>query len=161
MGEEVITLDRESSGRLEQFARRQGLTQATVLQGLYGLVLARLNQLDEIVIGSVRNGRESSLPGIAGALGLFIGTLPLRLRLPQRRPWRSGSDNSRRSRPGRSRHAHLGLSTVQALAGVAGTSLFEAVFVYENYPVEGSVRSLAIWPWRVSRVGMAPIIRLR
>jgi len=138
MGDLSITVDTTVTLALEQFARQQGLTQASVLQGLFALLLARLSQLDEIVIGSVRNGRSSQLPGIDKALGLFIDTLPLRLTLPAGESLVQWLRAQQTEQSEQDEHAHLGLMGIQTLAGMAGQAMFEALFVFENYPIEHS-----------------------
>ncbi|MBU3584565.1 hypothetical protein ICN41_11260, partial [Polynucleobacter sp. 15G-AUS-farblos] len=49
MGELRVNLSTHTTQQLEQFARQQGLTQASILQGLYALLLARMSRLEEIV----------------------------------------------------------------------------------------------------------------
>ncbi|MBU3584555.1 hypothetical protein ICN41_11210, partial [Polynucleobacter sp. 15G-AUS-farblos] len=36
-------------------------------------------------------------------------------------------------------HGHVGLALIQKLAGFAGEPLFEAMFTYENYPIDATV----------------------
>ena len=127
----------------EKFARDNGLTQASLLQGLYALLIARSNRLDEIVIGSVRNGRSSMLPGIEQGVGLFINTLPLYLQIAPQiglLDWLRAQQNAMSEQD---THGHLGLREIQSIAGFGGTPLFEAMFVYENYPVASGETSFA------------------
>ena len=77
IGEVWHTVHTSGTTKLEQFARQQGLTPASVLQGLYISLLTRMSRLPELTIGSDRNGRNSMLKGIDRAIGLIIGTLPL------------------------------------------------------------------------------------
>ncbi|MDO9025799.1 non-ribosomal peptide synthetase, partial [Zwartia sp.] len=120
---------------LERFGRQHGLTQASILQGLYALVLGRTCRLDEVVIGSVRNGRSSELRGIDRALGLFINTLPLYVALPETVVLKDWLREQQVSMAEQDSYTHIGLREIQSLAGFGGTALFEAMFVFENYPV--------------------------
>ncbi len=127
----------------EDFGRKYGLTQASLLQGLYALLIARSNRLDEIVIGSVRNGRSSMLPGIDQGVGLFINTLPLYVRLEPQVELLDWLRSQQAAMSEQDAHGHLGLREIQTVAGFGGTSLFEAMFVYENYPVTAEEKTFA------------------
>ena len=137
-----VTLDASTNAAFEQFSRVNGLTQASVLQGLYALLLARVCRLDEIVIGSVRNGRSSQLPGIERGLGLFINTLPLFVELNPADTLVHWLRTQQTAMAEQDIYGHLGLREIQALAGYGGTALFEAMFVYENYPVSQSATTI-------------------
>lgn len=137
-----LTLDDATNTVFEQFSRQHGLTQASVLQGLYALLLARMCRLDEIVIGSVRNGRSSQLHGIDRGLGLFINTLPLYARLDPAESLVDWLHTQQISMAEQDLHGHLGLREIQVLTGFGGTSLFEAMFVYENYPVSQAASTI-------------------
>ncbi|MFY9136555.1 amino acid adenylation domain-containing protein, partial [Zwartia sp.] len=128
---------------LERFGRQYGLTQASILQGLYALVLGRTCRLDEVVIGSVRNGRSSELRGIDRALGLFINTLPLYIALPETVVLKDWLREQQVAMAEQDSFTHIGLRDIQTLAGLGGTALFEAMFVFENYPVSHPNKKLA------------------
>jgi aryl carrier-like protein len=133
-GEAWLSLDKESGARLEGFCRAHGLTQATVLLGAYALMLGRLSRLDEIVIGSVRSGRSSALPQVDRGIGLFIDTMPLYLELSAGQSLVQWLQSLQAEQAVQESHAHFGLTAAQALTPFAGTPLFEALFVYANYP---------------------------
>mgnify|MGYP006074556687 FL=1 len=127
----------------ESFARQYGLTQASLLQGLYALIIARSNRLDEVVIGSVRNGRSSMLSGIDQGVGLFINTLPLYVRLEPQVELLDWLRFQQTAMSEQDAHGHLGLREIQTIAGFGGTPLFEAMFVFENYPVTTGEQAFA------------------
>jgi amino acid adenylation domain-containing protein/non-ribosomal peptide synthase protein (TIGR01720 family) len=133
-GEAWLSLDKESVAGLEDFCRAHGLTQATVLLGAYALMLGRLSRLDEIVIGSVRSGRSSALPEVERGIGLFIDTMPLYLDLSAGQSLVQWLQALQAEQAVQETHAHFGLTAAQALTPFAGTPLFEALFVYANYP---------------------------
>jgi nonribosomal peptide synthetase CepB len=78
MGEHIVTLSTDLTRMMERFAREHGLTLSTVFEGAFMLLLARLSSRPEITIGVTRNGRSADRSEIDQAIGLYIGTLPLR-----------------------------------------------------------------------------------
>ena len=81
-------------------------------------------------------GRAAEIPGIETMVGLFINTLPVRVRL---RPAESLSELLTRLQDSQSEliaHQHLGLAEIQSLAGLG--ELFDTLVVFENYPVDRS-----------------------
>ncbi|PHY05137.1 MAG: hypothetical protein CK528_15940 [Alcaligenaceae bacterium] len=133
--EQWLDIGRAESDGLADFARSNGLTQACVLQGLFALTLAKMSRLDEIIIASVRSGRSNLQPGIDTAVGLFIDTMPLRIKLHPSEQLVQWLKEQQIEQSEQDQHAHLGLTAVQAITGITGQSLFEALFIYENYPV--------------------------
>ncbi len=129
-----LALSAALTGALTGFARGQGLTLNTLIQGAWAILLGRLTGRDDVVFGVTVAGRPPELGGIERMVGLFINTLPLRVGL---KPWRSVRDLLREVQERQSRlmaHAYVGLAEVQQLAGVG--ELFDTLTVFENYPVD-------------------------
>ncbi|KPC63683.1 hypothetical protein ADL35_47605, partial [Streptomyces sp. NRRL WC-3753] len=70
----------ERTEALTAFARRHGLTLNTVVQGAWAVLLSRLTGRDDVVFGSTVSGRPPEVPGVETMVGLFINTLPVRVR---------------------------------------------------------------------------------
>jgi amino acid adenylation domain-containing protein/non-ribosomal peptide synthase protein (TIGR01720 family) len=129
------TLTTEQNFKLDQFGRTYGVTQATILLGLYAFIIARTGRLKSVVVGSVHNGRTNPANGIDQAVGLFIGTLPLYLDLPAGITLAQWLLNLQTTQSDQDQHAHIGLAEIQNAVGFQALSLFEALFVFENFPV--------------------------
>ncbi len=76
----AVPISAELSQALEQLARRAGVPLKTVLLAAHCRVMGQLAGQDDVVTGLVCNGRPESTDGDR-VLGLFLNTLPLRLRL--------------------------------------------------------------------------------
>ena len=75
-------------------------------------------------------------------VGLLINTLPLRMRLPAGKPLRALLADVQDIQSGLMAHQHVGLSEIQALAGLG--ELFDTLVVFENYPLDrGSLSTQA------------------
>ncbi|NGO15669.1 non-ribosomal peptide synthetase, partial [Streptomyces sp. HC44] len=75
--QEYVTTDlpQHLLDRVTALARRHGLTLNTVVQGVWGLLLARQTGREDVVFGATVSGRPPELEGVERMLGLFINTL--------------------------------------------------------------------------------------
>ncbi|WP_158708263.1 non-ribosomal peptide synthetase [Streptomyces sp. NRRL S-455] len=128
--------DEAASAALTRFARSNGLTVNTVIQGAWALVLSHLTGRDDVVFGVTVSGRPPELTGVDTMVGLFMNTLPLRVRL---RPAESLTDFMRRVQSEQARlidHQWVSLADIQRWAGSG--ELFDTAMVFENYPLNSS-----------------------
>ncbi|WP_110495011.1 non-ribosomal peptide synthetase [Amycolatopsis antarctica] len=126
-------LDEDLSGTLRRWTRERGLTVNTLVQGVWALLLARLTGRQDVVFGTTVSGRSAELTGVTRMVGLFINTIPVRVRV---RPEETAEDYLARILDEQTRlldHHHLGLAQVQRIAGTG--ELFDTLVVVENYPV--------------------------
>ncbi|MFG2092754.1 amino acid adenylation domain-containing protein [Streptomyces sp. NPDC048612] len=125
-------------GDLERFARQRGLTVNTLVQGAWAVVLGRLTGRDDVVFGTLVSGRPPEVAGIESMVGMFINTVPVRVRLAPDAPV---ADHLARLQDEQTvlltRH-HLGLARIQRLAGDG--DLFDTFLVFENAPGDDGAR---------------------
>ena len=69
---------------LRGFVRSRGLTTASLIQVAWGIVLAELLGRDDVVFGGTVSGRPPQVSGVESMVGLFINTVPVRVRLDPR-----------------------------------------------------------------------------
>lgn len=74
-------LGKTRTSEIERLCQQNSLTLNTLIQGLWGSVLARYMGTRDVVYGVTTAGRPTDLPGSDRILGVFINTLPLRLNL--------------------------------------------------------------------------------
>ncbi|MFF7965634.1 amino acid adenylation domain-containing protein [Streptomyces sp. NPDC007903] len=130
----VLELDRVTAHRLRETARASRLTLNTLVQGAWGLVLAHLTGRSDVVFGTTVSGRPPEIPGIETMIGLFINTVPVRLR-PE--PGESLAALLTRLQEEQARllgHQYVGLTEICESAGL--DRLFDTLAVFENYPLD-------------------------
>ncbi|MFH8407406.1 amino acid adenylation domain-containing protein [Streptomyces sp. NPDC018019] len=115
-----------------ELARRYGLTANTVVQGAWALLLARLSGREDVVYGTTVAGRPPELPGVESMVGLFINTVPVRVRLDAAQPVLELLKDVQARQSALLPHQHLGLAEIQKHAGPG--ACFDTLVVYENYP---------------------------
>ncbi|WP_344596106.1 amino acid adenylation domain-containing protein [Actinomadura vinacea] len=122
---------------LIEFARRRRLTVNTVVQGAWALVVSLYSGGDDVVLGVTSSGRGGQIDGMDSMVGLLINTTPVRIGVDRDLPvaeWLSRlQDEQARAR----RFEHTPLAMITEWVGLpAGESLFDTLFVFENYPVQ-------------------------
>jgi amino acid adenylation domain-containing protein/non-ribosomal peptide synthase protein (TIGR01720 family) len=125
-------LDPELSGAVSAWARREGLTVNTVMQGAWAALLGRLTGRDDVVFGATVSGRPPELAGSENMVGLFINTLPVRARMDPARPAGDLLRDLQQEQTGLMSVHHVRLSDVIRTAGLG--RLFDTGMVFENYP---------------------------
>lgn len=133
--EHTVTLDSEATARLTAFTREHGLTPNTLLQAAYAYLLGQHAGSDEALIGVTVAGRPQRLTGVERMVGLFINTLPLRVRwedAPSVGQWLARiQDWNAEMRE----HEHTPLTSLRPLTALPpGGEMFEAILVFENFP---------------------------
>ncbi len=76
-----IAVPPASASALQTLARQHQLTLNTIIQGMWALVLSHYSAGNDIVFGSTVSGRPAELAGVETMIGLFINTLPVRVKL--------------------------------------------------------------------------------
>ncbi|HWG91861.1 MAG TPA: amino acid adenylation domain-containing protein, partial [Candidatus Thermoplasmatota archaeon] len=137
VAETEVGLDEPLAAALEAVARKHRLTLNTMVEGAWALALSRYSGEEDVVFGTTVSGRPADLEGVEGMVGLFINTVPVRVRLPPETALVSWLQELQARQVEMRRHEHTPLPRTQALSDVPpGTPLFESLYVFENYPVE-------------------------
>jgi amino acid adenylation domain-containing protein/non-ribosomal peptide synthase protein (TIGR01720 family) len=140
-GQQQVRLSAQLTAELVAAARRSQLTLNTMMQGAWAALLSRYSGEREVLFGMAVAGRPAELSGVEQMVGLFINTLPVRVRL--------GAGEQRLSEWLRGLQAeavemrqyeHSPLVEVQRWSDVPrGTPLFETMLVFDNYPFDVSL----------------------
>jgi amino acid adenylation domain-containing protein/non-ribosomal peptide synthase protein (TIGR01720 family) len=130
-------LSAEQSTRLRELAKHNGLTMSTVLQGAWALLLSRYSGERDVVFGTTVSGRPAELPGVESMLGLFINTVPTRVRVPDRERILKWLRELQSAQADARRFDFASLAQVQSWIGrPGGTPLFHSIVVFESYPFD-------------------------
>lgn len=122
---------------LQALGSTHGITMNTWCAGAWGLLVARCTRRDDVVFGAVVSGRPADLPGADQCPGLFVNSLPMRVRVAAGTPAIAWFAECQRWQVDARDHEYTALARIQSWSAVpAGTPLFDTLFVYENYPVE-------------------------
>jgi amino acid adenylation domain-containing protein/non-ribosomal peptide synthase protein (TIGR01720 family) len=128
-------LDRALTDDLVTLARSHHVTLNTVFVAIWALIVSRWAGTKDVVFGTTVAGRPASLEGAEQATGLFINTLPTRVRLPPAQRLGEWLNDIQRGQLDDRRFELASLADIQRWSDVpGGDALFESILVFENYP---------------------------
>ncbi|HET7461134.1 MAG TPA: amino acid adenylation domain-containing protein, partial [Longimicrobium sp.] len=132
MKEARLQVDPRLAARLRERVRALGVSAASVFHVAWAQVLARVSGRDDVVFGTLLFGRMHGGRGSERAMGPFINTLPIRVRLGG-----AGAEASVRRTHGvlarLLRHEHASLALAQRCSGVDGSApLFTSLLNYRH-----------------------------
>ncbi len=132
MVEATRLLDADVAAQVRREARRYGVSAASLFHLAWAWVLSRTAGRDDVVFGTVLFGRMQAGEGADRALGMFINTLPLRIRLGTRTV-EECLVQTHDVLTQLLHHEHASLALAQRCSGVPrGTALFSALLNYRH-----------------------------
>jgi acyl carrier protein len=132
-------LPEETTRALRELARSSQTTVSTVLQGAFAQLLMWLTGRHDVAFGTVVSGRPAEVVGADSMIGLLINTVPVRATITATTNTTELLDQLQSAHNHTLEHQHLALSDIHRVTGQE--SLFDTVFVYENYPTDAAALS--------------------
>jgi amino acid adenylation domain-containing protein len=139
--EQKLFLPKALTSSLQSLAKETHLTLNTIIQGAWALLLHRYSNESDVVFGTTISGRPSNLPGVESMVGLFINTMPVRVQIESSEKLLPWLKNLQTQLIEIEEYAYSPLAEIQAWSDVPrGRQLFESLVVFENYPLDVSLR---------------------
>ncbi|WP_414584620.1 amino acid adenylation domain-containing protein [Scytonema sp. PCC 10023] len=140
--EQQIQFPVQATAAVQSFARQHQLSVNNLVQATWALLLSRYSGETDVVFGATVSGREPSLVGIESMVGLFINTLPVRVQVSRETQLLPLLKDLQVQQVECQQYSYTPLVEIQGWSQVPkGTSLFESIVVFENYPVDAAVQS--------------------
>ncbi|WP_409282042.1 amino acid adenylation domain-containing protein [Pseudomonas putida] len=122
------------------FAQSQRITLNTLVQGAWLLLLSRYSGQRSVSFGATVAGRPAALPGVQSMLGLFINTLPVIHEVDPQAQVGQWLQQLQRINLELRDHEYTALGEIQRWAGRSGQPLFDSIIVFENQPLDRTLR---------------------
>ncbi|HLP61230.1 MAG TPA: amino acid adenylation domain-containing protein, partial [Candidatus Deferrimicrobium sp.] len=133
-GTVALEFDMEKTAGLNRLAAVNHVTLNIVTQALWGILLGKYNGKEDVVFGAVVSGRPSELEGVESMVGLFINTIPVRVRFEEKMEfYRLLRQIREEALAGEPYHYHP-LAEIQARTSLRH-NLIDHLLVFENYPI--------------------------
>jgi len=134
--EQLLYVSPVTTNSLLSLGRQHRLTMNTIVMGAWALLLSRHSSQDDVLFGAVTSGRPPDLDGVESMVGLFVNTLPMRIRVPRSHSLSSWLREIQQQQLEIRKYEYSPLAEVQQWSDIArGEQLFESIFVFQNTPV--------------------------
>ncbi len=145
-GYQQFHLRREISTSLRSLARANKLTVNTLFQGAWALLLSRYSGETDVLFGAAVSGRSLPLAGIESMVGLFIGSLPVRVQVRPQEKLTLWLENLQKQQIAALQFEYTSPRDIQAWSDLkrsSGQSLFDSIVSFNNYDFESMLREKA------------------
>ncbi|MCP4153801.1 MAG: non-ribosomal peptide synthetase, partial [bacterium] len=129
-----LALDRETTSRINRWSGSNNVTVNTLIQAVWGLMLGRYTCKEDVVFGAVVSGRPSELDGVEAMVGLFINTIPVRIRWEGDTSFQQLARNIQDEAINSEPHHYFPLAEIQSASHLK-QNLMDHILVFENYPL--------------------------
>ncbi|HEX8650844.1 MAG TPA: amino acid adenylation domain-containing protein, partial [Pyrinomonadaceae bacterium] len=141
-GEQSARLSFALTSALRALAERHDLTMNVLTQGAWALLLSHYSGEEDVVFGAARACRHTTLPDAESMVGLFINTLPVRVRVSPEMSLLDWLKELRAQHIETRAYEHNPLVKIQEWSDVPrGVPLFESLLVFENYQLNSTLRA--------------------
>ncbi|MDM8543253.1 amino acid adenylation domain-containing protein [Desulfococcaceae bacterium HSG9] len=137
--EQHFVFDQRTTALINEFTGKHQITLNTIIQGAWALLLSRYSEEDDVIFGVIKSVRHCE-PATPSSVGVYINTLPLRIRISPESDLISWLTYIRQQWIELRKYEHTQLSEIQSWSEVPGSaSLFETYLMFDNAPREINV----------------------
>lgn len=138
--ETSFSFDKDITRQLVEFSANHEVTLNTIIQCIWGILLQRYNNTDDVIFGSVISGRSPEVKDIEKMVGLFINTIPVRIKCNENSTFLELVNTVKYNALESEKFDYIPLSLIQS-ATQSNNKLVDHILVFENYPIEKEVES--------------------
>ncbi len=140
--EQQFSIPEELTKKIYDFTRTNNITAAALLYSAWGVLLFNYCNDEDIAFGTTTAVRPADIKNIENTVGLFINTIPLRIKASSEDSVLSYIKNVNFSLQERKEHEATSLVDIKKYSELhREEELFQSIFVIENYPIDQSLRS--------------------
>lgn len=125
--------------KLQALLRQHHVTANTLIQGIWAVLLSHYGESDEVVFGTTVSGRPPELEGTESMIGLFVTTLPFRVKVSGETPLWSWLRKLQDLHLQLRHYEYCSPGQIHQWSDMSGAQpLYESLLVFENYPTGSS-----------------------
>jgi amino acid adenylation domain-containing protein/thioester reductase-like protein len=152
-----VGLDEALTGSLINLAKRNQVTLNIIMQSIWGILLQRYNNVDDVVFGAVVSGRPPELTGVEKIVGLFVNTVPVRVQSDAGKTFTQLVAEVQQAAFLADKYKYLSLAQIQSHTRLK-QGLIDHLMAFENYPLEETIKDLisgrGVFGFRVCNIEM-------
>ncbi|MCU0287781.1 MAG: condensation domain-containing protein, partial [Acidobacteria bacterium] len=133
-----INLEMELSTKINAYIKSNHVTLASFFYSVWGLLLQKYTGSKDTIFGTTVSGRSVPIKGIEEMVGLFINTIPLRIKINPGEKIGALIFNIDKVLKEREEFENTPLVDINSCSPInTGNSLFDSIMAVENYPLAG------------------------
>ncbi|TES55745.1 amino acid adenylation domain-containing protein [Halalkalibacterium halodurans] len=133
--EMTLQLSSASFRRLKQLATKKRVTLYSLIQTAWSILLHYASKKEDLIFGSVYSGRPASIKGIEDMVGMFINTLPIRVKIEADQTLNNLLQNAHALQMKVKEYEHTPLVDIKKWSGIQTRGeLFDTCVIYANFP---------------------------
>ncbi|MCU0289273.1 MAG: amino acid adenylation domain-containing protein, partial [Acidobacteria bacterium] len=125
---------------LKALTTNHRVTVNTLMQTVWGILLQRYTDKDDVVFGAVTSGRPPAVEGIENMVGLFINTIPVRIKVEGKKTFVELLKEVQAEAVSSRTYEYLSLADIQACS-LLKDALIDHIMVFENYPLDQEIKN--------------------
>ncbi|MGD2086571.1 MAG: amino acid adenylation domain-containing protein [Candidatus Aminicenantes bacterium] len=123
--------------KLQYFTTKQEITLASLFYSVWGILLQKYTNHQDILFGTTVSGRPAKIKGIENTIGLFINTLPLRININSNQNLAAFLKDVNDIVREREEYENSSLVNIKECSRLdKRKAFFDSIVVIENYPLE-------------------------
>ncbi len=128
--------------QIQDIIKTQGITISTLFNAVWGILLQRYNNSDDVLFGTTVSGRPADISGVEEIVGLFINTIPLRVNGIEDETVTDLLHRINDMTQIRQKYETTPLFEIQQISEISSnSSLFDSIVVVENYPLDEMINN--------------------
>ena len=137
-----LRLSDEEFAALQTMAQNHRITLNTLAQGAWALLLQKYGAGEDVLFGATVSGRPPEITDVENMVGLFINTLPMGVKLNPDVTVAAWLQEIQQRQVQMREYEYSKLTDIRQIAGFpSGEPMFESILVFENYPVNESLKN--------------------
>ncbi|WP_306352330.1 non-ribosomal peptide synthetase [Flavobacterium sp. '19STA2R22 D10 B1'] len=130
-----ILINNDLYNEMKALCLNIGVSHNIFIQSVWGYLLSNYNNTQDVVFGTVVSGRPGHIDGIENMVGLFVNTIPVRVKYEVDDTPRQLIERLQQNFLDNQEHHFTGLSEIQSRSSL-DSELINHTLTFENYPLE-------------------------
>ncbi|WP_312653314.1 non-ribosomal peptide synthetase [Aminipila sp.] len=134
-------MPKDLNNSMEEFCMENKLSKSTLLFGIWGVLLQKYCNTDDVIFGTTVSGRNAKVKEIENIVGLFINTVPLRVKRSEETTAIELLKNLEAALRMRADYENTPIVEVKTYSEIdSRDELIDSIVVIENYPFDKKLK---------------------
>jgi amino acid adenylation domain-containing protein/non-ribosomal peptide synthase protein (TIGR01720 family) len=139
----VYSINSERTAALDELAKQNQVTLSILFECIWAIVLGKFNRKQDVVFGTVVSGRPAEIEDVESILGLFINTIPVRIRFDKNTPFNTLLQIVREGAIRGEPYRYYPLARIQA-GSILKDDMMNHLLSFNNYPLAEQLKGVLI-----------------